>query len=141
MDVEKLKKDVGEGRICVDRLIEIIGALVEKVDAAQQRIEELEAKLGERSSKFEDSFSVEAEEKRQAARGKSKRGKKTPLRRGRISTAEKLQKAQREEDVFPSGLDPASLAVGEWSSRVGRLSHLSRQEKSLRTNRGCHWSE
>lgn len=108
MDVEELKQDAVEGRISVDRLIEIIEALAEKLDAAQRRIQELEAKLGERSSKFQDSFSVEAEEKRQAARGKTTRKKKIPLRQGRVSTVEKLAKAQREENVYPSGLDPAT---------------------------------
>ena len=107
MDVGELKQDVLEGRIGVDRLIEIIGVLAEKLEAAEQRIKELEARFGAPSSKLKEPFSVEAEEKRQAARGKTKRKKTKPLRRGRISTAEKLAKAQREEDVFPKGLDPA----------------------------------
>lgn len=122
MDAGELKQDVLEGRIGVDRLIEIIETLAKKLDAAQRRIQELEAKLGEPSSPFEDSFSVEAEEKRQAFRGKTKRKKKKPLRRGRISTAEKLAQAQREEDVFPSGLHRATCWFSH-SRPVWRLEH------------------
>ena len=107
MDVGELKQDVREGRIDSDRLIEIIGALVRKLEAAGRRIEELEAKLGKLSSKLDESFSVAAEEKRQAARGKAQRKKNKPLRRGRVSTADKLAKAQRDEDVFPEGSGPA----------------------------------
>ena len=108
MDVSELEQDVREGRVDSDRLIEIIGVLVRKLEAAQRRIEALEAKLGKLSSKLEEPFSVAAEEKRQAARGKARRKKNKPLRRGRVSTAEKLAQAQRDEDVFPEGLDPAN---------------------------------
>ena len=49
---------------------------------------------------------MKAEEKRQAARGKTRKKKPRPLRRGRLATADKLALAQREENVFPEGLDP-----------------------------------
>jgi transposase len=108
MDVGELKQDVREGRIDSDQLIEIIGALVRKLEAAQQRIDTLEAKLGKLTSKLDESFSVAAEEKRQAARGKTPRKRTKPLRRGRVSTADKLAKALRDEVVFPEGSDPAA---------------------------------
>lgn len=107
MDLEGLKQDVRDGRIDSDQLIEIIGVLLRKLEAAGRRIEELEAKLGKLTSKLDEPFSVAAEEKRQAARGKTPRKKNKPLRRGRVRAADKLAKAQREEAVFPDGLDPA----------------------------------
>jgi hypothetical protein len=107
MDLGELKQDVRDGRIGSDQLIEIIGVLLRKLEAAERRIEELEEKLGKLSSKLDEPFSVAAEEKRQAARGKTPRNKNKPLRRGRISTADKLARAQRHEDVFPEGLESA----------------------------------
>ncbi len=107
MDVGELKQDVRDGRMDSDQLIEIFGVLLRKLEAAGRRIEELEEKLGKLTSKLDESFSVAAEEKRQAARGKTPRKKNKPLRRGRVSTAEKLAQAQWEEEVFPEGLDPA----------------------------------
>lgn len=107
MDVGELKQDVREGRMDSDQLIEIIEALVRKLEAAGRRIEELEAKLGQLTSKLDEPFSVAAEEKRQAERGKARRKKNKPLRRGRVRAADKLAQARRHEDVFPEGLAPA----------------------------------
>ena len=107
MDTGQLKQDWREGRIDGEGLIDLIGTWAEKLAKANQRIEELEAQLGERSTKLDEPFSVQAEEKRQAARGKSKRKKNKPQRQGRISTAEKVAQAQREEKVYPEGLDQA----------------------------------
>jgi hypothetical protein len=108
MDVEQLKQDVREGRVGSDRLVDLIGALARQLEEARRRIEELEKKLvGSVSVKFEQPYSLKAEEKRQVARGgKSKRNRPKPLRRGRLTTAAKLKLAEREEDVFPAGLDP-----------------------------------
>lgn len=107
MDTGQLKQDWREGRIDGDELIDLIGTWAEKLAQANQRIKELETQLGERSTKLDEPFSVKAEEKRQAARGKSKRKKNKPQRQGRISTAEKVAQAQREEEVYPEGFEPA----------------------------------
>lgn len=120
MDLEELKQDVRDGRIDSDQLIEIIGTLLQKLEAAGRRIDELEAKLGKLSSKLDESFSVAAEEKRQAARGKTRGKKNKPFRRGRISAADKLAKARRHEHVFPEGLDPADCWLSH-SRPVWRL--------------------
>jgi len=40
--IEQLKRDVREGRINLDRLIDVIGTLQRQLEAARQRIEELE---------------------------------------------------------------------------------------------------
>jgi hypothetical protein len=114
MDVEQLKQDVREGRVSVDRLIDLIVMLTRQLSDAQRRIEELEKKLGGgAAAKVDQPYSVKAEEKRQEARGgKSRRKRPKPLRRGRLTTASKLQLAEREESVFPAGLAPEQC---QWS--------------------------
>lgn len=105
MDVEQFKEDVREGRIDADRLVELVVTLQRQLQAAKQRIEELEQKLGGSSSeKVEEPFSVRAEEKRQEARGKKRRKRNRPLRRGRLTTADKIAQAARTEKVFPTGV-------------------------------------
>ena len=107
MDVEQFKDDVREGRIDVDRLVELVVRLQRELQQAKRQIEELQKRLGGGPTpKLEEPFSLRAEEKRQAARGKQQKKKRKPLRRGRLSTADKLALAQREENVFPEGLDP-----------------------------------
>ena len=108
MDVEQLKQDVREGRVDVERLVDLLGALERKLTAANRRIRELEEKLGGAATrKLDQPFSLKAEEKRQEARGKqAKRKKQKRRRRGRLATADKLKLAEREEDVFPEGVDP-----------------------------------
>ena len=102
MDVEQLKEDVREGRIDGDRLVELIVTLQQQLQAAKRRIEELEQKLGGSPTvKVAEPFSLRAEEQRQEARGKKRRKRKRPLRRGRITTADKLVQAARTEQVFP----------------------------------------
>jgi len=105
MDVEQFKDDVREGRIKIDRVVDLVVTLQRELQAAKRRIEELEKKLGgPPTQKIEEPFSLRAEERRQEARGKKPKKKRKPLRRGRISTAEKVARAERTEKVFPAGL-------------------------------------
>src|ERR1700694_2686382 len=101
--IEQLKQDVREGRFDVDRLVDLVMNLQRQLQAANQRIAELEKQSsGPTASKLEQPFSLRAEEQRQQARGKNKkRKKKNKGRRGRVTTAEKIAQAQRHEDVFP----------------------------------------
>ena len=100
MDVEQLRKDVHAGRITPDRLIDLIVTL-------QRRNEELERQLkGGSPPKISEPFSVEAEERRQEARGRKRRRRKQRSG-GRISTAEKIAQAVRTEKVFPAGVPKA----------------------------------
>lgn len=46
MDVEQFKEDVRQGRVDVDRLVELVLMLARQLEAAQRRIEELERQLG-----------------------------------------------------------------------------------------------
>jgi transposase len=118
---DQLKQDVREGRIDVDRLVDLfvtsqrqlqaaiqqLEAANQKLEAATQRIAELEKQRGGPSpAKLEQPFSLRAEEQRQQARGNNKKPKKkkTKNKRGRVSTAEKIAQAQRHEDVLPEGL-------------------------------------
>jgi len=112
MDVEQFKEDVREGRIDADRLVELVvtsqrelQSAKQQLDEAKRRIEELEQKLGGSPTvKVAEPFSLRAEEQRQEARGKKRHQRKRALRRGRITTAEKIAQAVRTEKVFPAGV-------------------------------------
>jgi hypothetical protein len=75
-------------------------------------------------------FSVEAEERRQEARGKKRRKRKRRSQAGRTTSAEKIAQAVRTEKVFPAGVlkkglptvaHAARMAAGERPSGAGRL--------------------
>jgi hypothetical protein len=107
MDVEQFKDDVREGRIEVDRLVDLVVTSQRELQAAKQRIADLERQLGGSPTlKVSQPFSVRAEEQRQEARGK-KRRKRKPSRGGRRTTAEKVAQAARTEKIFPAGLPKA----------------------------------
>ena len=113
-DVERLKEEVREGRIDADRLIDLVVTLQRQLQEARRQIEGLQRKLGGAATvKTEESYSLRSEEQRQEARGKLRRKRNRPLRRGRIATAGKLALAERTEQVFPVG-----VAAGDC-----RLSH------------------
>ena len=113
MDVEQFQDDVRQGRIAVDRLVDLVVTLQHQLQAARQRIEELEQKLnGSPSPKVAEPFSLRAEEQRQEKRGKNKRPmQKQPKRRGRITTADKIAQAARTEKVFPAGVPPETCKL------------------------------
>jgi transposase len=104
--IEQLKQEAREGRIDVNRLVDLVVTLQRQLQAANQRIAELEKHSGGPTpAKLEQPFSVRAEEQRQQARGKhKKRKKKNKRRRGRGTSAEKIAQAQRHEEVLPEGL-------------------------------------
>ena len=112
MDVGRLKEDVQSGKISVDRLIELmvtmqreLQAAKRELDAARRQIEDLKRQQGvPPSPKVSEPFSVEAEERRQEARGKKRRKRKRRLRGGRKTSAEKVAQAVRTEKVFPAGV-------------------------------------
>jgi transposase len=112
MDAEQLKQEVREGRISVDRLVDLNVMLQRQLQEALRRIEELEKKLnGPGTAKVSEPFSIRAEEQRQKARGKKQPKRKRRLRRGRIRTADKLALAQRTEKVFPDGVAPSECRL------------------------------
>ena len=99
---EQLKQDVREGRINVDRLVELLMSSQRQLQQAKDRIEELEKKLGGSPTvKTAEPYSMRAEEQRQQARGKKPRNRKQRARRGRLTTAKKIAQAERTEKVYP----------------------------------------
>jgi transposase len=114
--IEQLKQDVREGRIDVDRLIDVIvtqqrqlESVSRELTAARQRIEELEKKSGgptpPATAKVAEPFSMRAEEQRQQARHKKNARKLSrKARRGRLTNADKLELAERTEKRFPEGV-------------------------------------
>ena len=73
--IEQLKEDLRTGRIDANRLVDLIGTLQQQLQAANQRIAELEKQLAGTTGpgKLDEPFSMRAEEKRQEARGKKRR--------------------------------------------------------------------
>jgi transposase len=122
--LEILRQELQAGRITADRLLDVLASqqrllqtTQQQLQAAQDRIAELEKKLGSQAptAKLDEPFSVRAEEQRQEARGKKPKAKgKRKGRRGRIKTQDKIAQAQRTERVFPEGIEPAQC----------RLSHV-----------------
>jgi transposase len=126
MDVgEQLKEDLREGRIDANRLVDLILTMQRELQAAKQRIAELEKQLaGSTPAKIDEPFSMRAEEKRQEARGKKKRKAKPKRRRGRITTADKVAQAERSEDVVPDGVPKSDCQLSHtrpvWRLENGR---------------------
>src|SRR4051812_17709912 len=104
--IEQLKEDLRTGRIDADRLVDLIGILQHQLQAAAQRIAELEKQVPGNSgpAKIDQPFSMREEEKRQEARGKKCRKRKDKGRRGRVRTADKVAQAERAEDIYPDGI-------------------------------------
>ena len=104
--LEQLKEDFRAGLIDANRLIELIGLLQQQLQAANQRIAQLEKDLAGASgtTKVDQPFSMREEEKRQEARGKKRRKRKVKGRRGRLLTADKIAKAERTEAIYPDGI-------------------------------------
>jgi transposase len=117
MDVQQLRDDAASGRLSIDRLIDVVAAQQQQIAAQQQqiatqqqqiatqqqRIDELEAIIKSKNptERLKESYSENAENKR---RPKSTKRKRKPLRRGRVSTADKIKLAKRTECVYPQGI-------------------------------------
>jgi hypothetical protein len=108
MDVGQFREDVLAGVISTDRLIDLVVRLQRELQAAKERMAELERQLASGpTQKLSEPFSVRAEEKRQEARGRKRRNRKRGKKRGRKTTAEKVAQAERTEKVFPAGVPAA----------------------------------
>jgi transposase len=120
---DQLKRDLSEGRIGVERVVELIGALQRQLQAAHERIAELEKQNGgTANAKVAEPYSMRAEEKRQQAR----RPKKKPKRghRGRLTSADKLKRAERTETCYPDDVPPHACHLSHtrpvWRLENGR---------------------
>src|SRR6476659_6914910 len=110
---EQFKAEVQSGRIDANRLVDLMGNMQRELQAAQQRITELEQRNTELekqvgaasgTAKVDEPYSMKAEEKRQQARTKKRRKRKDKGRHGRVRTADKIAGAERTEDVYPNGV-------------------------------------
>jgi len=125
MDVQQLRDDATAGKLPLGKLIDVI-------EAQQKRISELEAiiKSKKPTERLQQPYSEKAEEKRKAeleGKGKGKKGRRKgrkPLRRGRISTAEKIKQAKRTESVFPDSAPQTECVLSHtrvaWRLEEGR---------------------
>ncbi len=124
--IEQLREDVRQGRVDVDRLIDVIVSLQRQLEAARQRIEELEKKLGgpgaSTPAKVDQPFSMRAEEKRQRGRKQNKLKLCRRGRRGRPTSADKLKLAERTVPCFPEGVPENDCSLSH-TRPVWRLEH------------------
>ena len=143
--IAELKQDVAEGRVDVDRLVDLVGTMQHQLQAfannlqattselqttkselqiAKQRIEELEKQLGAKAAKIDEPFSLREEEKRQKKRGKKKPKRTHKDRRGRRRSSDKIKRAERTEKVFPAGVSPGDCKLSHtrpvWRLEQGR---------------------
>src|SRR5260370_36492189 len=130
---EQLQEDLRTGRIDPNRLVELLATVQRELQAAKQRITELEQRNAELEkqqaatagpAKLDEPFSMRAEEKRQAARAKKRRQRKDKKRRGRVRTADKIAQAERSEKVYPAGVAPSDCWLSHtrpvWRLEKGR---------------------
>lgn len=112
MDVQELRDDAAAGKLSIKKLIDVIAT-------QQERIRELEAIIKSKNptERLDQSYSEKAEQKR---KGRSKNRKRKPLRRGRVSTADKVKLAERTELVYPDGV-PADQCKLSHTRVVWRL--------------------
>ncbi|MCP4902105.1 MAG: hypothetical protein GY906_34495, partial [bacterium] len=104
---DQLRQDVAEGTVKLHRWVDVITSQQKRIEQLQEEIEKLKEQIKKNpTERLEEPYSERAEEKRQAkAKGKRKK-RKIPKRRGRLSTAEKIAKANRTEKVYPDDCDP-----------------------------------
>jgi hypothetical protein len=124
--LDELRQKVNDGRIAVDQVVDLLGSLQRKLqasqaetqaakkdaeatkvelEAARQRIAELEKQLGGgKPDHFDEPFSMRSEEKRQRARATNKQKLTRNGRRGRLHSRDKINLAERTEQVYPEGI-------------------------------------
>ena len=100
-----------------DELLKLVRMQAATIKRLEKQVEELFAKLKEKNptERLDESYSQKAEEKRKKALqdAKTRRRNKTKhkRRKGRITTAEKIKKAQRVEVVYPDDISPSDCTL------------------------------
>lgn len=127
MELDQLRAKISSGNVDAAQIFELLVKSQQQLAEALARIRELEQRLGgPPTQKLDEPFSVRAEMRRQAAkaRKKQRRDRDNKLRRGRITTAEKIRLAARTEAVFPTDADPAKCWLSHtrvvWRLEDGR---------------------
>src|SRR5947209_19049594 len=141
--IEQLKDDVLNGRIDANRLVDLLAIVQRELQAAKQRIADLEQRNAELekqlaaagTAKLDEPFSMRAEEKRQQARGKKRRQRKDNRRRGRVRTADKIAQAERTEEVYP---DDVGLRLANTEQSAGWRRGVGQAERTDGLSFGKH---
>ena len=103
-----------------DELLKLVRMQAATIKRLEKQVEELFAKLKEKNptERLDESYSQKAEEQRKKAQQDSKSGTKTGKgkkpknkRKGRITTAEKIKKAQRVQAVYPDDIAPSDCTL------------------------------
>jgi hypothetical protein len=121
----QLLLDLQAGRLDPARLVEVVRSLQRQLQAAQERIVELEQQLAGPTPRVAEPFSVRAEEQRQQASGKTKKRRRSKgKRRGRLRNCDKIKLAERTEPCYPQGVPPADCWLSHtrpvWRLENGR---------------------
>ncbi len=132
MDVDQLRQDVAQGTVELDRLVDLVASQQKVIRQQQVQIEQLKAEIEELkkqvgknpTKRLDEAYSEKAEADRKAkAEGKPKQRNK-PKRQGRITTAEKIARAARTEQVYPEDCDPQNCKLSHtrvaWRLEDGR---------------------
>ena len=109
--------NLSDGELSRDELLKLVRMQAATIKRLEKQVEELFAKLKEKNptERLDDSYSQKAEEQRKKAQLDKKTGKKRkpPQRRrkGRITTAEKIEKAKRVQAVYPDDISPSDCTL------------------------------
>lgn len=117
-----------------DELLKLVRMQAATIKRLEKQVEELFAKLKEKNptERLDESYSQKAEEQRKKAqqdaktRTKTGRGNRTKdkRRKGRITTAEKIKKAQRVQAAYPNDISPSDCTLSHtrvvWRLEDGR---------------------
>ncbi|MEL7496227.1 MAG: hypothetical protein AAFN77_01365, partial [Planctomycetota bacterium] len=104
-----------------DEVLKLVRMQAATIKRLEKQVEELFAKLKEKNptERLDESYSQKAEEERKKAQQEGKTGKNTgrgktttgKRRKGRITTAEKIKKAQRVQAVYPNDVSPSDCIL------------------------------
>lgn len=104
-----------------DELLKLVRMQAATIKRLEKQVEELFVKLKEKNptERLDESYSQKAEEQRKKALEDKKSGEKTgkgskptnKRRKGRITTAEKIEKAQRVQAVYPDDTSPSDCTL------------------------------
>lgn len=100
-----------------DELIKLVRMQAAAIERLEKRVKELEGKLQEKNptERLDQPYSQNAEEKRQedgkGAKSKKDRKGPNPLRRGRITTADKIARADRTESIYPTDIPQSDCVL------------------------------
>jgi hypothetical protein len=127
-----------------DELLKLVRMQAATIKRLEKQVEELFAKLKEKNptERLDESYSQKAEEQRKKAEQDKKTGKKNKsTNKGRITTAEKIKKAQRVEAVYPDDIQPGDCTLSHtrvaWRLEDGKAVLVAYEIYRYRNQFGC----